>query len=126
MLIKFAVTLIKDRQPHIIVQLDGAPPHWGLDVRAVLNAEFPGRWIGRGGPTPWPPRSPDLTPLDFFLGFIKSQVFETPVDNLPQLRRRIEDAAGTITNTMLTKTWGEIRSRLKCLRDNGGRHVEVY
>ncbi|GBM88486.1 hypothetical protein AVEN_269361-1 [Araneus ventricosus] len=28
--------------------------------------ECPDRWIGRGGPVLWPPRSPDLTPLDFF------------------------------------------------------------
>jgi hypothetical protein len=26
-----------------------------------------GRRIGRGGPIAWPPRSPDLTPLDSFL-----------------------------------------------------------
>jgi hypothetical protein len=25
-------------------------------------------WIGRGGPIPWPPHSPDLTPLDFSSG----------------------------------------------------------
>jgi hypothetical protein len=25
------------------------------------------RWIGRSGPTVWTPKSPDLTPLDFFL-----------------------------------------------------------
>ena len=27
-----------------------------------LGATFPHRWIGRDGPTPWPPRSPDITP----------------------------------------------------------------
>ena len=68
MLLQFALPQVRDRQPQVIFQLDGAPPHWGLDVRAVLNTEFPGRWIGRGGPTPWPPRSPDVTPLDFFSG----------------------------------------------------------
>jgi hypothetical protein len=26
-----------------------------------------GRWISRGGPITWPPRSPDLTQLIFFL-----------------------------------------------------------
>ena len=31
-----------------------------------LDATFPNRWIGRDGPTPWPPRSPDITPLDIF------------------------------------------------------------
>lgn len=30
-------------------QQDGAPPHFALPVRAYLDAEFPGRWIGRRG-----------------------------------------------------------------------------
>jgi hypothetical protein len=24
-------------------------------------------WVERDGPIPWPPSSPDITPLDFFL-----------------------------------------------------------
>ena len=67
MLLQFAIPQVKDRQPHVIFQLDGAPPHWGLNVRAALDAEFPGRWIGQGGPMTWPPRSPDVTPVRFFL-----------------------------------------------------------
>ena len=50
-----------------IFQQDGAPPHCGSHVRRILDATFPNRWIERDGPTPWPPRSPDITPLDFFL-----------------------------------------------------------
>ena len=34
-----------------IFQLDGAPPHWGLQVRGMLNDVFPDGWIRRGGPT---------------------------------------------------------------------------
>jgi hypothetical protein len=47
-------------------QHDGAPAHYGEDVRHWLYATYPVRWIGRGGPIAWPPRSPDLTPMDFF------------------------------------------------------------
>jgi hypothetical protein len=36
-------------------------------VREYFNTRFPGRWIGRAALIAWPPRSPDLTPLDFFL-----------------------------------------------------------
>lgn len=52
----------------IIFMQDGAPPHHRLDVRDTLNNRFPNGWIGRDAPIPWPPRSPDLTPLDFFSG----------------------------------------------------------
>ena len=49
------------------LQHDGAPAHFGRNVRNHLNVAYPNRWIGRGGPVPWPARSPDLTPLDYFL-----------------------------------------------------------
>lgn len=45
---------------------DGAPAHYGRDVRDWLAITFPNKWIGRG-PTPWSARSPDLTKLDLFL-----------------------------------------------------------
>lgn len=57
-------------------QQDGAPPHYAVQVRQYLNDKFGNKWIGRGGPIQWPPRSPDLTPLDFYLwGEIKRLVY---------------------------------------------------
>ena len=44
------------------------PAHFSIAARQVLNGKFPNRWIGRGGPVPWPPRSPDLTPWLFLMG----------------------------------------------------------
>ena len=38
-------------------QQDGAPLHFALDVRTLLDSEFPNRWIGRWGPIEWQPRS---------------------------------------------------------------------
>lgn len=49
-------------------QQDGAPPHYGIHVRRYLDEIFENRWIGRRGHIEWPPRSPDLNPLDFFCG----------------------------------------------------------
>ena len=40
-------------------------PHFSQVVRQYLNHKFPNRWIGRGGIKNWPPRSPDLNPLDY-------------------------------------------------------------
>lgn len=34
----------------IILQQDGAPPHFARDVRQYLDHQFPQRWIGSGGP----------------------------------------------------------------------------
>ena len=74
------------QEPGVNFQKDGAPPYSGLRVRQSLERQLPDQWIGRGGPIPWPARSPDVTPLDFFFwGFVKYQVFKTPVDELMNL-----------------------------------------
>jgi hypothetical protein len=62
MLESFMFPQVNHRHPDLFLQQDGAPPHWHLEVRNTLNEEFPQKWIGRGGPIPWPPRSPDITP----------------------------------------------------------------
>ena len=36
-------------------QQDGAPPHYGIQVRQYLNQLLPDAWIGRRGPVEWPP-----------------------------------------------------------------------
>ena len=87
-------------------QQDGAPPHWGLIVRDFLNETFPNRWIGRNGPTPWPPRSPDITSL----------VYRTPVRDVKTLQSRIIDVLATVNEEMLENTWREIEYRLDILR----------
>ena len=76
---------------------DGCPAHFGVGVLAHLDAEYPNRWIGRGGPVPWPPRSPDLTPLDFFLwGAMEQLVYVTPVESVEDLIARVVMAAEEI------------------------------
>jgi len=65
-------------------QQDGSPAHY-KDVQGYLNRNLPQRWIGRTGKEDdalmrWPPRSPDLTPCDFFFwGFVKDTVFVPPL-----------------------------------------------
>jgi len=80
-------------------QHDGAPPHYTNRVRELLNKLFPNRWLGRGGPVAWPPRSPDLTPLDYCLwGHMKTLVNETKVDSRAARPRRVFAAAEQIKN----------------------------
>ena len=53
-------------------QHDGCPSHFARNVREFLEV------IGRGSLFPWPPRSPDLTVLDFYLWWkLKDIVFAT-------------------------------------------------
>ena len=74
-LLEYIPLMIKSQ---IYFQHDGAPPHYTWRVREHLNKSFSNRWLGRGGPVAWPPRSPDLTPLDYYLwGHMKTLVYET-------------------------------------------------
>ncbi len=50
----------------LILQQDGAPPHYAAVVRQYLDQMFSGQSIRRRGAIEWPPGSPDLSPLDFF------------------------------------------------------------
>lgn len=51
---------------NLIIHNDGVSAHFARDVRHYLDTRFP-QWIGRGSRSvAWPPRSPGLTPLDFF------------------------------------------------------------
>ena len=91
------------RAAHVLwLQQDGAPPHYARLVWEWLDRHFPGQWIGRAGPVDWPPRSPDITPIDFFLwGYIKTLVYETAPPDLNDLQQCIRDACGTVTPVML-------------------------
>jgi hypothetical protein len=61
---------------------DGAPAPFSRAKRDVLSNTYHDRWIGRGGPIAWPPRSPDLNPLDLYLWrHLKTLVYVAPVDN---------------------------------------------
>ena len=107
-------------------QQDGSPAHY-KDVRGYLNRSLPQRWIGRTGKEDdalvrWPPRSPDLTPWDFFFwGFVKDAVFVPP---LPAFRNRITAAVALVDRDMLTRVWNEMDCRTDVCRITKGGHIE--
>ena len=106
---------------------DRAPPHFSCFVTDVLNERFPDASIGRGGPIPWPPRSPDLTPLDFFLWrYIKNIVYAEKIRNIQHLQEKITSAIETVTRDMIQKTWQKIEFRLDISRATNGAHIEMY
>lgn len=121
------------------MQLDGAPAHYGRQVRQWLDQYYYRRWIGRlpnnhpnmripgEGPVAWPPRSPDLNPLDYFVwGHLKQIVYDTPVNTREELIRRIRNACDEIKNNPIQITAAVntlIRRCQKCI-EAGGMHFE--
>lgn len=83
MLENFAIPNLENRQPNIIFQLHSAPSHWSHFFRDRLDENFSNRWIGRGEPIPWPPRSQGITPCGFFgKGFLKDGVYANKVNSM--------------------------------------------
>lgn len=105
-------------------QQDGAPAHYVRPVTQYLNETYPGRWIGRGGVIAWPPRSPDLTPLDYCVwGWLKSEVFKRRVDTREELLARIFHACAQVkecTNELRSATQQLPIRAAKCIEVGGG------
>jgi hypothetical protein len=109
------------------LQQDGAPPNFGRQVTAFLNQHFPDRWIGRGGPVPWPARSQDLSPLDYFLlGHMKSLVHAVKSNTRAELLNRIMDSGPHIRNDhdSVKRAVTSITRRAQLCIDNHGGHFE--
>lgn len=108
------------------LQQEGTPYFYG-QVTEYLNYTFGKRWIGYGAPQAWPPRSPDLTPLDFFLwGHMKEIVYQEKSATIDELVMRIRNAAAQIQNnpdTIKKATRATIQRAKLCLTNAGG-HFE--
>lgn len=106
-------------------QQDGAPPHYALAVRQYLNEIFPNRWIGRRGPIEWPARSPDLTPLDYFLwGYLKSKVYFNRPPNIEALKNRIRDEIRQIPPFFIRNVQEEFMDRLGYCQEVNGQQFQ--
>lgn len=110
---------------NIWFQQDGATPHYAAVVRAYLNQVFPHRWIGRRGEIEWPARSPDMTPLDYFLwGYLKSKIYSNKPININDLKNRIMHEINKISAEMLQNVLEEFQHRLFVCQEMNGLQFE--
>lgn len=105
----------------IYFQQDGAPPHQLNQVRTLLQRMFRGKWISTNGPIRWPPRSPDLTPLDFyFWGYLKDEVYKSKYANVEELQIKIRQVIRSIDGrTILKATKRVLKCAQKCIEQEG-------
>ncbi|GFU52787.1 uncharacterized protein TNCV_3061241 [Trichonephila clavipes] len=89
----------------------------------LLKDTFGERLISRFGPVNWPPRSCDLTPLDYFFcgGYVKSLVYADKPQTLDHLedniRRVIADIRPQMLREKVIENW---TSRLDYIRASRG------
>ncbi|GFV48413.1 putative transposable element [Trichonephila clavipes] len=95
--------------------------HTARATIAVLKDTFGDRLISRFGPVNWPPRSCDLTPLDYFLWvYVKSLVYANKPQTLDHLEDNIRRVIADIRPQMLEKVIENWTSRLDYIRDSRG------
>ncbi|GFV42539.1 uncharacterized protein TNCV_3718721 [Trichonephila clavipes] len=98
-------------------QQDGTTCHTARATIDLLKDTFGDRLISRFGPVNWPPRSCDLTPLDYFLwGYVKSLVYADKPQTLDHLEDNIHRVIADIRPQMLEKVIENWTSRLDCIR----------
>ncbi|GFS56766.1 uncharacterized protein TNCV_3624491 [Trichonephila clavipes] len=74
---------------------------------------------------PMAPRSPDLTPADFWLwGYLKSRVYLSGPSSLSELKDAVRREVSSIHPDMLHSAVAGFVTRLECLLPCGGGHVE--
>ena len=111
--------------------MDGAPVHFSNNVLEYIDDTFPGRWIGRGtqrypAPIAWPPRSPDITPLDFYYwGFLKDNVYKNHHPSIASLKDSMIDISNSIPRETFQAVTSQVIVRLQKLIEVNGRHIEL-
>ena len=110
---------------HTWFQQDGATAHTARASMTLLREAFPQKLISRFGDIPWPPRSPDLTPMDFFLwGYLKERVYINNPQTLVNLRENIRREISTIEPSLLQRVARNTRLRFEQCVQLDGRHLD--
>ncbi|GFT68292.1 uncharacterized protein TNCV_659111 [Trichonephila clavipes] len=105
-------------------QQDGATCHTARATIDLLKDTFGDCLNSRFGPVNWPPRSCDLTPLDYFLwGYVKSLVYADTPQTLDHLEDIIRRVIADIRPQMLEKVIENWTSRLDYIRASRGSHM---
>jgi hypothetical protein len=84
-------------------------------------------FIMTDAPIAWPPRLPDVDPLDFYLrGHLKILVYAAPVDN--EETHRTVDACQTIRNCpgIFEWMWRTMMRRVEACIESHGGHFEQF
>ena len=73
----------------------------------------------------WPPRSPDLSPPDFFLwGSLKGKAYANKPRTIQELENNIRRESAAISEDVLQATSANLKRRVQLCLDSGGEHFQ--
>lgn len=112
---------------------DGARPHRTFEVFDILKEHFNGRLIAldsksyTGNGIDWPPYSPDLNPLDFFLwGYLKDKIYKGKPETLLDVEKAVRSEIRKIKPDLLKRVIDSFRNRLYKIIVTEGAHFEYF
>lgn len=125
MITDFFVPQVNDRNmEEFWFQQDGATCHTSRDTITLLEETFGERITSRNGPHNFPPRSCDLTPMDYFLwGYVKSLVYVDKPQTLERLENNICRVISNIRPQMLERVVENWTSRMPFIQAGRGAHM---
>lgn len=105
-------------------QHDGASWHTQSQTVDILRKKFPGRVISKNGDINFPPRSCDLSPVDYFLwGYLKDYVYQERRNRpktIQQLKTKICEAVATVTADMCKAALDDWSGRIGIVNSSRG------
>ena len=102
-------------------QQDGAPPHTTQMVRDWLASKFDDRVISHKTDRPWPPGSPDMSPLDFyFWGRSMAELRRCPPSSMEELKETVTDFALSLSPAEVSSAVNHVKVRAEaCIKAKG-------
>ena len=111
------------RREDMYFQHDNATTHTSKRTMEFLRNKFPEENL-ISKPL-WPPRSPDLTPPDFYLfGYLKSKVYAALPSSLEELKQSLTNEINAIQVSTLEKVFHSVEKRYKHCIQMRGAHIQ--
>jgi hypothetical protein len=113
------ISLLNKEERFYWLQQDGAASHTANSTMEMLKRFFDDRIISKNL---WPPRSPDLTPPDYFLWcYLKQVVYSNLPQTVEDLKQNIKVDISNISQENVKKVVRNMVTRVNtCYAENGG------
>jgi len=106
---------------HFVFQQDGAPAHTANTTQDWLLTHLPEFWPKEI----WPPNSPDLNPLDYYVwGVCERDVNKHPHNNVDSVKAKITEVMQGMGRQEIVKACKRFRARIEAVIDNDGDFFE--
>lgn len=105
-----------------VFQQDGATSHTAKYTIGWMEKNLKEFWK----PNEWPPNSPDLNPLDYYVwNALQELVYQTEIKSIDHLKRRIKWAWSKLDQQKINDKINEFEMRLKLVVQADGGHIET-